>query len=129
LLRDESATLIITEIFTSDTSHLCCREVHFYSGWAPPLLKQKETSSGRSPCRDGREWSRGDYAPSALDQDSYFPTWILERELRSPKTLRSLKTTAMTTTAFKIDLMEPAIGMNLLMSQRITPTTIRTTTT
>ena len=29
----------------------------------------------------------------------------------SPKTLRSHKTTTMITTAFKIDLMEPAIGM------------------
>jgi hypothetical protein len=35
----------------------------------------------------------------------------------------------MTTTAFRIDLIEPAIGINRLMSQRRTPTTIRTTTT
>jgi len=47
----------------------------------------------------------------------------------SPKTLRSHKTTAMTTTAFKIVLMEPAIGMYELTSQRRTPTTIKTNTT
>jgi hypothetical protein len=47
----------------------------------------------------------------------------------SPKTLRSHKTTAMTTTAFKIDLMEPAMGMYELTSQRRTPTTIKTSTT
>jgi hypothetical protein len=47
----------------------------------------------------------------------------------SPKTLRSHKTTAMTTTAFKIDLIEPAMGMYELTSQRRTPTTTRTTTT
>jgi hypothetical protein len=47
----------------------------------------------------------------------------------SPKTLRSHKTTTMTTTAFKIDLMEPAIGMYELTSQRRTPTTTRTITT
>ena len=29
----------------------------------------------------------------------------------SPKTLRSHKTTTMITTAFKIDLMDPAMGM------------------
>jgi hypothetical protein len=47
----------------------------------------------------------------------------------SPKTLRSHKTTAMTTTAFKIDLMEPAMGMYELTSQRRIPTTTKTTTT
>jgi len=44
----------------------------------------------------------------------------------SPKTLKSHKTTTMMTTAFKIDLMEPAMGMYALMSQRITPTTTKT---
>jgi hypothetical protein len=47
----------------------------------------------------------------------------------SPKTLRSHKTTAMTTTAFKIDLMDPAIGMYELTSQRRTPTTTKTNIT
>src|SRR4030042_1772830 len=65
----------------------------------------------------------------ALNQDSYFPTRILESSPMSPKTLRSHKTTAMTTTAFKIDLMEPAMGMYELTSQRRTPHTIRTITT
>jgi hypothetical protein len=65
----------------------------------------------------------------ALNQDSYFPTLMLEISLMSPKTVRSHKTTAMTTTAFKIALMEPAIGMYELTSQRRTPTTTRTNTT
>jgi hypothetical protein len=47
----------------------------------------------------------------------------------SPKMLRSHKTTAITTTAFKIILMEPAIGMYELTSQRRTPTTIKVSTT
>ena len=46
------------------------------------------------------------------DPDSYFPTRIFSGvHQMSPKTLRSHNTTAMTTTAFKIALMEPAIGM------------------
>jgi len=60
---------------------------------------------------------------------AHFPTWMVEREPRIPKTLRSHKITAMTTTAFKIDFMDPAMGMYRLMSQRRTPTTIRTITT
>ena len=52
------------------------------------------------------------FAPPALNQEiRVLYTRILERELKTPKTFRSHKTTAMTTTAFKIDLMEPAIGM------------------
>ena len=47
----------------------------------------------------------------------------------SPKTLKSHKTTAMMTTAFKIDLMDPAIGMYELTSQRRTPTTTKVSTT
>ena len=57
----------------------------------------------------------------------YLPRWTLERELINPNTFRSHKTTAMTTTAFKIDLMEPAIGLKLLTTQRRTPTTTRAT--
>jgi hypothetical protein len=60
---------------------------------------------------------------------AYFPTWIVERWLKIPKTLRSHKITAITTTAFKIDFIDPAIGINRLMSHRMTPTTIRTTIT
>jgi hypothetical protein len=71
----------------------------------------------------------GNWVLSALNRGSYFPTRIPERALITPKTFRSHKTTTITTTAFKIDLMEPAMGMNRLMSQRITPTTIRTTMT
>jgi hypothetical protein len=40
-----------------------------------------------------------------------FPPVNTGGELRSPRTLMSHKITALTTTAFKIDLMEPAIGM------------------
>ena len=54
---------------------------------------------------------------------------LLVRLLKSPKTFRSHKTTPITTTAFKIDLMDDAIGMKLLTSQRRTPITIRTTKT
>jgi hypothetical protein len=43
----------------------------------------------------------------------------------SPKTFKSHKTTAMTTTAFKMDLIVPCIGMRLT-SQSITPTTTST---
>jgi hypothetical protein len=66
---------------------------------------------------------------ATIKQGSYLPTRIVESSPISPKTLRSHKTTTMITTAFKIDLMEPAIGMYELMSQRITPTTTKTTTT
>src|SRR5208282_2974666 len=48
-----------------------------------------------------------------------------EREWNRPKALRSHKTTAMTTTAFKMDLMLPAMGMKRLTNHRRTPTTIR----
>jgi predicted secreted protein len=68
-------------------------------------------------------------SPLALNQESYFPTRIVESSPMSPKTLRSHKTTTMITTAFKIILMEPAIGMYELTSQRRTPTTIKVSTT
>jgi hypothetical protein len=58
-----------------------------------------------------------------------YPTRRLEREWSNPNALRSHTTTQMTTTAFKIDLMELAIGMNRLISQRITPTTIKVNST
>jgi len=53
---------------------------------------------------------RRNYAPFAPSQDN-FSTWIAESELISPKTFRSHRTTTMTTTPFKIDLIDPAIGM------------------
>jgi hypothetical protein len=56
----------------------------------------------------------------------YVPTWIRERELKSPKTFRIHRTTAITTTPFKIDLMEPCMGMKRFTSHRRTPTTMRT---
>ena len=55
-------------------------------------------------------------SPSFSCKSLYLPSWALERDLINPNTFRSHKTTAMTTTAFKIDLMEPAIGMKLLTS-------------
>lgn len=78
---------------------------------------------------DGLAGNHGDLAPSVLKQRCHFPRRILDREPKTPKTFRSHKTTAMITTAFKIVLMEPAIGINRLINQRITPTTIRTTMT
>jgi len=49
-------------------------------------------------------------------------TWDIE--WKNPNTLPSHHKTAMTTMAFKIDLMEPAMGMNWLISHSTTPTTI-----
>jgi len=47
----------------------------------------------------------------------------------TPKMFSSHKTTPITTTAFKMDLIDPAIGMKLLTSHSKTPTTIRTINT
>jgi hypothetical protein len=46
-------------------------------------------------------------------------------EWNNPKTLRSHNTTPITTTAFKIDLILPAIGIKRFTSHSKTPTTIR----
>jgi hypothetical protein len=51
-----------------------------------------------------------------------------EREWRTPKAFRSHKTTAITTTIFRMLLIEPAIGMKLFTSQRRKPITIKTAT-
>jgi len=59
---------------------------------------------------------------------SYLPTWILESEVKSPNTFRSHTTTAMTTTAFTIDLMVACMGIKRSTSHRRTPTTIRAIT-
>ena len=56
---------------------------------------------------------------------AYVPTRIREREWKSPKVSSSHNTTPMTTTAFKIDLMVPCIGMKRFTSHNKTPTTIR----
>jgi len=53
------------------------------------------------------------------------PTRIRESEWNNPNTLRSHNTTPITTTAFKIDLMLPAMGMKRFTSHKRTPTTIR----
>src|SRR5580693_7297685 len=50
---------------------------------------------------------------------------MFDREWNNPKTLSSHKTTQITTTAFKMDLMLPAMGMKRFTSQSKTPTTIR----
>jgi hypothetical protein len=55
----------------------------------------------------------------------YDPMRMWEKEWKSPKTFKSHKTTPITTTAFKIDLICDCIGMKLLTSQSRTPTTIR----
>jgi hypothetical protein len=57
-----------------------------------------------------RKSFRRNYAPFAPSQDN-FPTWIADNELKSPKTFRSHRTTTITTTPFRIDLIDPAIGM------------------
>lgn len=53
---------------------------------------------------------------------------ICEKELKSPNTFKSHNTTTITTTAFKMDLIVPCMGMNRLTSQSKTPTTIKTIT-
>jgi hypothetical protein len=58
-----------------------------------------------------------------------YPTRSRDREWSNPNALRSHITTQMTTTAFKIDLMELAMGMNELISHRMTPTTIKVNNT
>jgi hypothetical protein len=45
-------------------------------------------------------------------------------ELNTPKTFSNHRTTAITTTALRIDLIEAAMGINRLTSQSKTPTTI-----
>src|ERR1700685_3896319 len=57
---------------------------------------------------------------------AYEPTWIREREWNSPKIFSSQRTTAITTTPFKIDLMDDCMGMKRFTSHRSTPTTTRT---
>src|SRR5665213_2979551 len=47
----------------------------------------------------------------------------------NPKTFSSHTTTQITTTALRIDLIEPAIGMNEFTSHSSTPTTISTNNT
>jgi hypothetical protein len=71
---------------------------------------------------------RGSLWPNGLPerQPVYAPMWIRDREWMNPKMFRSQTTVPITTTAFKIDLIEPAIGMKLLTSQSRTPTTIKT---
>ena len=59
----------------------------------------------------------------------YPSTRICEKELNSPNTFKSHNTTTITTTAFKMDLIVPYIGMKRLISQSKTPTTIKTVTT
>ncbi len=54
---------------------------------------------------------------------------MCENELKSPNTLSNHKTTAITTTPFKMDLIVPCIGINRLISHNKTPTTISTITT
>jgi hypothetical protein len=49
-----------------------------------------------------------------------------ESEWKSPKMLRIHRTTAITTTPFKIDLMVACMGMNRFTSHSSTPTTTRT---
>jgi len=75
---------------------------------------RKEEDNGNNHPETGRRNNRHArqlLAHPPLNQDSHFPLWILDRELRIPKTLRSHKITGLTTMAFKIELMEPANGM------------------
>jgi len=53
---------------------------------------------------------------------------MCKNELKSPNTFKSHKTTTIATTAFRMDLIVPCIGMYRLISQSNTPTTIKTIT-
>ena len=55
----------------------------------------------------------------------YVPTRILEREWKSPKTFMIHRTTAITTTPFKIDLIDPCMGIKRFTNHSRTPTTMR----
>ena len=59
---------------------------------------------------------------------AYVPIRMWGKDLKIPKMFSSHRTTTITTTPFRIDLMVPCIGMRLT-SQSKTPTTIRTITT
>jgi hypothetical protein len=74
------------------------------------LLKRRATAARRLP----------------QQEPVYAPMRIRDREWMKPKMFRSHTTTPITTTAFKMDLIDPAIGMKLLTSQSKTPTTIKT---
>jgi hypothetical protein len=56
----------------------------------------------------------------------HLPTWIREMEWKIPKTLQSHRTTAITTTPFNIDLMDPCMGTKRFTSHSSIPTTTRT---
>ena len=60
---------------------------------------------------------------------TYLPTRMCVREARSPSTLNTHRTTPITTTAFRIDLIELAIGMKRFTSHKRIPTTISVTIT
>jgi hypothetical protein len=59
---------------------------------------------------------------------AYMPMWMRDIEWITPNMLSSHTTTQTTTTKFRIDLIDPAIGINRLINHRATPTTISTTT-
>jgi hypothetical protein len=76
---------------------------------------------GRAYCRAQALF---DLSPVASNVFAPQPTRIRESEWNNPNTLRSHNTTPITTTAFKIDLMLPAMGMKRFTSHKRTPTTI-----
>jgi hypothetical protein len=82
----------------------------------------------KTPATVNRQLAR-DSISAQSELRAQLPTRICENELNSPNTFKSHNTTAMTTTPFRIDLIVPCIGMNRLISQSITPTTINTITT
>jgi hypothetical protein len=58
----------------------------------------------------------------------HFPIRIVERFPMSPKTFNNHIITTITTTTFKTFFMVDCIGMYLFITQKITPTTTKTTT-
>jgi hypothetical protein len=72
------------------------------------------------------------YRPAGLGTlaktQGYDPTRMCGSHASTPNTFSSHSTTQITTTAFKIDLIVPCIGMNRLISHSKIPTTISTIT-
>jgi len=85
-------------------------------GWIRPHSRRMvkrvnlRASAREVPCIGLNNPFRRSYAPTELSQDSR-PTRIVDSECKRPKTFKSHTTTQMTTTPFKIDLIDPAIGM------------------
>src|SRR3990172_2339143 len=85
--------------------------------WVDPDLLTSYILSLTTALLGGERWGLGPFAreptlgPRAgANQTRNHPTRILKMKGKTPNTFRSHKTPPMTTTAFRIDLIEPAMG-------------------